>query len=410
MEDVVNVVLLGATYPPEMMEYTRGLAQVGARVYGVGDTPRQALPPLAKRYLHDYLQVPKLMDEQDVIQRVLQWVKGLKIDRVESLWEALVLPAAALRELLNVPGMSRDEILKFRDKQIMKDTVKAAGLRVPHSRRIKTVADLEAAAKEMGYPIIVKPIDGAGSANTYRVNSDEQLEELLPALRDVPEMICEEFIDGEEFTFDTLCIDGEIVFMSVMQYFPRPLLQRTLEWVSPMQITVRDMHDPRIAGGIKLGKEVIKALGMKTGFTHMEWYLTSEGEAIFGEIGARPGGALVVDQMNYTCDVDLFKEWARVVCHGHFGSPTTRKYNVAAIFKRAQGQGNIAKIEGLDEYLVRHRPWICVNRISKIGTPRRNWRMTLLSDGYLIVRHPEWDRAHQLATEATNNIHLYAAY
>jgi hypothetical protein len=35
---------------------------------------------------------------------------------------------------------------------------------------------------------------------------------------------------------------------------------------------------------------------------------------VFGEIGCRPGGAHIVDQMNYTSDIDLFREWARVAC------------------------------------------------------------------------------------------------
>jgi len=34
-----------------------------------------------------------------------------------------------------------------------------------------------------------------------------------------------------------------------------------------------------------------------------------------------------LDQMNYTCDIDLFREWARVACWGAFEAPTTRKYN-----------------------------------------------------------------------------------
>ena len=67
---------------------------------------------------------------------------------------------------------------------------------------------------------------------------------------------------------------------------------------------------------------------MGDGFTHMEWFLTPKGEAVFGEIGCRPGGAHLVDQMNYTCDIDLFREWARVSCWHSFAAPTERKYNV----------------------------------------------------------------------------------
>ena len=94
----MRVVFLSPVYPPEMIEYTRGLAEVGATVYGVADTPREALPARVKPYLHDYLQVPRIMDEDDVMQRVSEWLRGRSIDRVLANWEPLVILAARLRE------------------------------------------------------------------------------------------------------------------------------------------------------------------------------------------------------------------------------------------------------------------------------------------------------------------------
>ena len=83
----------------------------------------------------------------------------------------------------------------------------------------------------------------------------------------------------------------------------------------------------------------------------MEWFLTPKGEAVFGEIGCRPGGGHIVDQMNYTSDIDLFREWARVACWNSFEADATRKYNAGIIFKRAQGKGRITRIEGLGNWL-----------------------------------------------------------
>ena len=132
----MRVVFLSPTYPPEMQQYTRGLAEVGAPVYGVGDTPREALPRSVKPYLHDYLQVPRIMDEDDVVERVSAWLRGKEIDRVLANWEPLVILAAKMRERWGVPGMSVDAVRGFRDKKLMKDRVAAAGLRVPKSRRV----------------------------------------------------------------------------------------------------------------------------------------------------------------------------------------------------------------------------------------------------------------------------------
>ena len=127
----MNVVFLSPAYPLEMQDYVRGLAEVGANVYAVGDAPVAAIPPKLKPYIHDYIQVPQLFNEQDLIKRVVKWSKGKGIDRCEALWEPLTLPAAHIRKALGIPGMSPETVLGFRDKSIMKDQIAKAGLRVP---------------------------------------------------------------------------------------------------------------------------------------------------------------------------------------------------------------------------------------------------------------------------------------
>jgi biotin carboxylase len=404
----MKVVFLAPNYPPEMQQYTRGLAEVGATVYGVGDTPAHQLHPSVKRHLGDYLHVPRILDEDDVVARVHAWLRGREVDRVLANWEVLVLTAARLRERFGLPGMSLDTVQGFRDKQLMKERVAAAGLRVPRAQRVRTVAEANSAARAIGYPLILKPINGAGSADTYRLDNAEQLPDVLGAMRRVPEASCEEFIEGEEFTFDTVCIGGKPAFMNVCQYLPPPLIARTREWISPTIITVRDLQQPHLANGIKLGLGVLDALRMGDGFTHMEWFRKADGEAVFGEIGCRPGGAHLVDQMNYTCDIDLFREWARVSCWGTFSAPTERKYNAAIIFKRARGQGRISRIDGLDAFMHKYGDYVVEQHLLPVGAHRRNWKQTLTSDGHIMLRHPDWDRAKELADIAATEITMYA--
>jgi len=391
-----------------MQQYTRGLAEVGATVYGVGDTPVSQLHPSVKQHLSDYLQVPRILDEDDVVARVHAWLRGREVDRVLANWEVLVLTAAKLRERFGLPGMSVDTVHGFRDKQLMKERVSAAGLRTPRALRVRTAAEARAAADVIGYPLILKPIAGAGSADTYRLDSAEQLPGVLAAMRQIDEASCEEFIEGEEFTFDTVCIAGKPAIINVCQYLPPPLIARTQEWISPVIITVRDLHQPKLANGIKIGQGVLDALKMGDGFTHMEWFRKPNGEAVFGEIGCRPGGAHLVDQINYTCDVDLFREWARVCCWGTFNAPTERKYNVAIIFKRARGQGQIRRIDGLQTFMRNYGDHVVEQKLLPVGSHRRNWKQTLTSDGHIIVRHPDWQRAKELAEIVATEITLYA--
>ena len=404
----MRVVFLAPSFPPEMIQYTRGLAEVGATVYGVGDASREALPREVKPYLHDYLQVPRIMDEDDVMERVTNWMRGKQVDRVLANWEPLVILAARIRERWGMPGMSADAVRGFRDKELMKERVRAAGLRVPRSKRVRTEREIREAAEYIGYPLILKPIAGAGSADTYRVGDAAELERVIPLMRSVQEASCEEYVEGEEFTFDTVCVEGKPVYENIAAYLPKPIEMRSLEWISPVIITVREMYQPRLNPGVELGRNVLGALGMGTGFTHMEWFLTPKGEAVFGEIGCRPGGGHIVDQMNYTSDIDLFREWARVACWGSFEAPTERKYNAGIIFKRAQGAGRITRIEGLGNWLKEAGKWCVEEQLLRPGTRRRDWKQTLLSDGHVMVRHPDWAEAYRLSFAAATGIKMYA--
>jgi ATP-grasp domain-containing protein len=404
----MDVLFLSPAYPPEMQQYTRGLCEVGARVFGVGDSPRAGLPRELLRHLHDYLEVPRIMDEDDVIERVSAWLRGRSIDRVVTNWEVLVVLAARLRERWGVPGMSVDAVEGFRDKQLMKERVSAAGLRVAKSERVRTVREAREAAERIGYPLVLKPIAGAGSTDTHRVDGPGDFERALARMGAVREASCEEYVAGAEFTFDTVCVGGRPAFENIASYLPKPLEAKLHEWVSPVVITVRDMTQPRFAPALDLGRRVLSALGMGDGFTHMEWFMTPTGEAVFGEIGCRPGGACLVDQMNYTIDADLFREWARVVCWHSFEAGTERRYNVGVVFKRAKGQGRITSIAGLNEFMRRYGQWVVEDKLLRPGTPRRNWQQTLISDGYLIMRHPDWDEAHRMATAAATDVVLYA--
>ena len=404
----MDVVFLSPAYPPEMLQFTRGLAEVGARVHGVGDTPAHALPEALRARLTSYLHVPALGDLEDVRRRVLAWLAGRRPDRVESNWEPLTLLAAQLRQDLGLPGMSVDTVFGFRDKPTMRARVLAAGLRAPRSARAQTRDEARAAAAAIGFPVVLKPVDGAGSADTFRVDDAAGLERALDATAHVRACSVEEFIEGEEFTYETICIDGRPVYESVCRYEPNTLVARQNEWISPIIQSLRSVEDPYVADGVRLGRDVLRALGMGTGFTHMEWFRLPSGEAVFGEVACRPPGANMVDLMNYSDDGDLFREWARAVCHGRFEGVRARPWSAAIVFKRAQGQGLIRGHQGLGRFVERYRPHIARLDLLPVGAPRRNWKQTFLSDGNLVVRSADAGHTLRMAREAASGIRVWA--
>jgi biotin carboxylase len=388
--------------------FVRGLAATGARVIGVGDQPAHALPPMARDNLAAHWHVPSFADEAGIVASVRDRAAGMRVDHVESLWEPTMLLAARLREALGVPGMTVAETVPFRDKEVMKRVLDAAGIRTPHHYSATTAAGVREAANAIGYPVIVKPIAGAGSAHTHRADTVAELEAALPDLAGVTEVSVEEFVDGEEFTFDTICANGSILFENISWYRPRPLIARSLEWISPVTLALRDPMVDHLAGGRAMGHAVIRALGFRDGFTHMEWYRRGDGEVVFGEIGARPPGARTVDVMNYSCDSDLYTRWAEATVLGRFTEEVTRVYNSASVCKRASGQGRITHIEGLGRLLSELGEWVTAVDLLPIGAPRRDWMQTLLSDGWVMLRHPELQSCIEMADRFASELQLYA--
>jgi hypothetical protein len=404
----MNVLMVSPGYPTEINYFTRGLAVHGARVFGIGDQPERDLPQLVREHLAGYLQVTSLLDDATVVMQVRAWKAAQPLQQVECLWEPGVILAARLREELGVPGQDVAQATLFRDKDAMKQAVAAAGIRTPKHQRATSAAECQRAAEQIGFPVIVKPIAGAGSADTFQVNTRLELDAVLARAGHVREVNVEEFIDAVEYTFDTICIKGKIVYWNICLYRPRPLTARQEEWISPQTIVLRDVDADHLAGGREMGRAVLKALGFQTGFTHMEWYRKANGETVFGEIAARPPGARTVDLMNYASDIDLYTGWAEAVVHRRFSAKLERRFNAAIIFKRAQGTGHIRHIEGLDRLQARFGAHIAAVELLPIGAPRRNWLLTLVSDGFLVVRHPDLQTTLDMADAVGTDLHLYA--
>ncbi|MCC6782973.1 MAG: ATP-grasp domain-containing protein [Planctomycetes bacterium] len=405
----MNVVMLSPGFPDDMPYFTRGLATVGARVFGVGDQPVQAIPEIARAALTDYLRVGNLWDEAKTVREVQEWMRGRSIDRVECLWEPGMVLAARMREAFGVPGLDVERSIAFRDKVRMKEVLAAAGVRVPGHARARTKAEVRAAVERFGFPAIVKPIAGAGSADTYRLDRKEDVEKALGALDHVSEVTVEEFIEGEEYTYDTISIDGTPAYDNVAWYRPKPLVARLNPWISAQAIALRDLERREIRVGRELGRRAITALGFESGMTHMEWFRNTAGEAVFGEIGGRAPGGRLTHLMNYACDLDLFRGWAEAVCHRRFSQPVDRRYNAAVVFKRAEGDGTIRRIEGLDGLLARYGEHVAHIDLVRVGEKRRDWRQVVTGDGWVVVRHPELETTLRMADQFGTDLRIYAA-
>ena len=407
----LNVVLISPSFPADNGHFTRALnALPGVRVLGVGDQSAAAMEPEVRAALDDHLVVHDLWNEEATVQQTMEWLKkkGLRAHRVECLWEPGVVLAARMREALDAPGLRVDQARAFRDKETMKSVLDAHGVRTPHHYRASRTEEVQEAASKVGYPLIVKPIDGAGSADTYVVHSAEELESVLQAVKHVPEVSVEEFIEGAEFTYDAILSEGRTLFENVAWYRPKPLVARQNPWISPQAICLSDIRQPDIAGGVELGRRALKALGLQTGMAHMEWYRSDkDGEAIFGEVGARAPGGRLSHGMNLSCEGDVFKLWAEAITSGETTQSMEKKFNAALVFKRATGNGRtITRVEGLERILAESGDCIPVVDLVPIGEARRDWTQVVTGDGWMVARHMELQSTLELADRLAQDVRI----
>jgi len=384
-----DVVFLEPCFPANQREFVRALHAAGARVTGVGERPKESLDPELRHWLFHYEQVRNVTDEGEV-ERVVRFVQQkVHVDRLEAVVEAHVMTAARVRERCGIPGTSVQTTFLCRDKPAMKDALRAAGVPCAQSIGSNDLDEIRAFANRIGFPLIVKPRDGAGAAGTVRVDSFAELDAALPAFRG-HSLAIEEFIEGHEGFYDSISINGRVVHEFVTHYYPNVLEAMRTRWISPQFITTNRVDAPGYAELRQLGQRVVEALGVGTSATHMEWFAGPKGLK-FSEIGCRPPGVRAWDLYGAANDFDIYKEWAMAVVWSRPSQSLSRRFAAGIIALRPQCDGIISGYEGLDEVHRRFGTFILDQHLPSPGTPTQPVSAGYMANAWLRMRHPDYD-------------------
>jgi len=305
-------------------------------------------------------------------------------ERLIGTLEELQVPLAVARESLGIDGLGAEAARCFRDKARMKTVLERAGLPCARHRLAATREEARAFVESVGFPLVAKPQAGAGAKNTFRVDSAQQLEDVLTVMGAGP-VLLEEFVTGEEHSFDAAVIGGQPVFHSISRYHPSPLEVLREPWIQWCVLLPRVIDVPEYDAIRRDGFAALGALGLSTGFAHMEWFRTEDGRVAISEVGARPPGAQFTTLMSFAHDVDMYRAWAGLAALDRFDAPV-RKYAVGCAYLRAQGQGRVRQVLGLDAIARELGPLVVEAKLPREGQPTAG---TYEGEGYLIVRHPE---------------------
>ena len=310
----MNFIYISPNFPDNHWLFCRRLQENGVNVLGIGDCPYDNLSWELRSSLREYYWVPSLEDYREVYQAVAFFIhKYGRIDYLESNNEYWLEQDAALREDYNIAsGFRPAGMPALQRKSRMKEGYARAGIPTALYHLVEDKAGCEAFIRQVGYPVIVKPDNGVGANNTYKLRNPAELEDFF-ARKDGTQYIMEEFIDGSIVSYDAIVNSrgepiyeaGNLTVGSIMDAVNERRSCRLL---------IRDQLPQQLRD---MGRAALRAFDVKKRMVHFEFFQLSRDQRIgragdFAglEVNMRPCGGILPTMMNYAHSTDVYQIWA----------------------------------------------------------------------------------------------------
>ena len=229
----MNFIFISPHFPKHYWNFCDRLKKNGVNVLGIGDSPYDALSDELKNALTEYYYLPHLDDYEQMVRAVGFFTfKYGKIDWIESNNEFWLEQDARLRTDFHVTtGEQYDHIDRIKNKSAMKAYYAKAGVPTARLHKVTTFEAGRDFAHMVGYPVIVKPDNGVGACDTYKLHSDDELAYFYATKPQSVPYVMEEFINGQIFSYD-----------AILDSHSEPLFESTTAWPpSIMDIVLKQL-------------------------------------------------------------------------------------------------------------------------------------------------------------------------
>lgn len=222
--------------------------------------------------------------------------------------EEALLPCARINQALGLPGTSVELVERTRDKTAMRRVLDAGGFSPVRWTSVKALADATAFGERMGYPFILKPVDGVGSVDVRLIRAAADLEGVLNGKSN---WIAEEYLDGPEYSVDCFSFSGRhfILGINLETKNPGPIGSEFLEVAHQVPAPMSQERDHEVREFVR---RFLDEVGIQDGPSHTELKYTSRGPRIV-ETHTRLGGDRLWDLIRLTTGydlVDMTLQWA----------------------------------------------------------------------------------------------------
>jgi carbamoyl-phosphate synthase large subunit len=218
-----------------------------------------------------------------------------------------VTTAAYVAEKMGLPGIGLACASRFTNKFLMRDVAERCGSATIAYQKVTSLESALAAAENMRYPLVVKPISNQGSRGVSKVTGAEQL---ARAVRDAQlystsdEILVEEYFEGKEIIIDGLMTEqgfqnlplGDVEFLVDLG----PFVSRSVTYPSTIPAALQEKVRT-------LNERIVRAMGLPFGLTHSEFRVCEEtGQVALIETAARGGGTFISsDLVPLACGLDV---------------------------------------------------------------------------------------------------------
>lgn len=275
-------------------------------------------PSWQEKYIEDYIAVD-LNVSSAVAGAVRQRGGGKRFAGIVTYHEFLVELSSAVAADLDMPSNNVACARRCRDKHLMRQAFEQHGVPSAVSRPVSKLAEALEAAREIGLPVVVKPLALAGSFGVTKVERLEDLEEAykIAAGASIPgtnshawnTVLIEEFLSGPEISVESVVVNGDVrnVAITRKQVGFDPFFEEIGHVVAPGEPLPAETEIRDVAN------RAHRALGISLGVTHAELRLTPAGPKMI-EVAARLGGDLIPMLVQMATGVDLAQAAADVAC------------------------------------------------------------------------------------------------
>lgn len=260
---------------------------------------------IAHKYSDQYLDV-SIIDKD----AVLEAAKKEKIDGIMSFaTDPGVVTAAYVAEKMGLPSAgSYESVSILQDKGRFRKLLTDNGFAVPHARSYESISAAQKDTDYFNWPVIVKPVDSAGSKGVTKVDSPADLEKSIKYALEFShsnKFIIEDFIEKKGCSSDSDCfsIDGKLVVTTFSsQRFDakaeNPYAPMAYSWPS----TFTKEHEKELKSELQ---RLLKLLDMKSSIYNVETREGVDGKAYIMEVSPRGGGNRLAEMVRYATGMDL---------------------------------------------------------------------------------------------------------